>query len=125
MSRDMTEAEFKAACKRRGFAASEIPLGYFRLAPPVSNTSVSILNAGTSRRRQLAYLIHEQAAAEKRLEHEQQLRAGGAAFRRQPSEGGVKGKLGWWLGDKWLGDSCQTAMTAMAAITNERGEVIE
>lgn len=57
MTRDMTEAQFRAACKRHGFKPQGF-LGYYNL--PGTSTQVSVLNAGSNRRNQLAYLISEQ-----------------------------------------------------------------
>jgi hypothetical protein len=53
--RDMTKAQFQAACKKHGFVKEPF-MGYYRLP---SGTSVSIWNAGPSRREQLAYLIQQ------------------------------------------------------------------
>jgi hypothetical protein len=65
MTRDLTRAQFWAACERAGFTRTEVSfMGYYRLAPPFQNTSVSILNAGDRRRDQLAYLHAEQAKQE-------------------------------------------------------------
>lgn len=55
--RDMTKAQFKAACERYGFKKS---LGGFMGYYDIGNgVSASILNAGPTRREQLAYLIKE------------------------------------------------------------------
>jgi hypothetical protein len=62
MARDMTKAQFEAACKRRGFGAEGF-LGYYLLPCGVG---VSVLNAGPTYRAQLAYLIAEQAKHEER-----------------------------------------------------------
>lgn len=59
--RDLTKAQFDAACKRRGFTATGF-LGYYDIG---YGTSVSVHNAGTNRRARLAYLIREAAKAER------------------------------------------------------------
>lgn len=64
--RDMTQKQFDEACKRYGFESTGGFMGYYKLAPPCDNVHVSILNAGSNRRAQLAYLIKEQAKSEKR-----------------------------------------------------------
>jgi hypothetical protein len=53
MTRDMTQQEFAAACERHGFKRKGF-LGYYELP---SGVQASVLNAGESRRAQLAYLI--------------------------------------------------------------------
>ena len=58
--RDMTQADFDAACAQYGFVKSGV-LGYYRITP---NVRVSIRNAGTRRRDQLAYLIQQRAKQE-------------------------------------------------------------
>lgn len=65
--KDMTQAEFDAACKRRGFETQGFG-GYFRL--DTLATRVSAWNAGTNRRAQLAYLIQEHARHAEREERE-------------------------------------------------------
>ncbi len=66
--RDMTTRQFVAACERRGFGAIGY-MGYTPLAPPCDNTHVSVHNAGSCRLRAiLAYLIAEQAKAEKKID---------------------------------------------------------
>lgn len=60
-TRDLTQAQFDAACKRRGFISSGF-MGYYDVG---HNTSVSVLNAGHNRRAQLAYLIAQAKKAEK------------------------------------------------------------
>lgn len=65
MTRDMTRAQFRAACERAGFKGPGL-LGYCRLVPPYDNTHVSILNAGERRRDQLAYLHAQQAKQERK-----------------------------------------------------------
>lgn len=63
MSRDMTKAEFLAACKRAGFTRRGF-LGYYALPCGVE---VSVCNTGSKRRRDwLAYLHQMQAKHEKR-----------------------------------------------------------
>ena len=52
--RDMTEAQFDAACERAGFEPQGY-LGYYRLPVP-GRRSVSVYNAGRRRRDRLAYL---------------------------------------------------------------------
>ena len=54
--KDMSMAQFVAACKRRRFVPSGF-LGYYRLG--TTGTCVSVLNAGGWRRNQLAYLIQQ------------------------------------------------------------------
>ena len=51
--KDMTKRAFLDACKRRGFKGTGF-LGYFEIG---NGVSVSVLNAGPTRREQLAYLI--------------------------------------------------------------------
>lgn len=63
--RDMTKRQFNEACKRHGFVPEPF-LGYVRLGD--TKTSVSILNCGTSRREQLAYLIERHEEATERRE---------------------------------------------------------
>lgn len=60
-SRDLTKAQFDAACERRGFKRTGF-MGYYEIG---YNTSVSVLNAGRRRRDQLAYLIREAGKAER------------------------------------------------------------
>ncbi len=58
--RDLTQAAFNAAMKRRGFVPWTLsPHGYVKLAE--TNCSVSLRNAGPTRREQLAYLIQQHA----------------------------------------------------------------
>ena len=64
-ARDMTRKQFKEACKKYGFKSDGF-LGYFRLPGGKGSTSVSILNAGSNRRAQLAYLLQENDKAIKR-----------------------------------------------------------
>ena len=52
--RDLSQAQFDAAAKRLGFEPVGL-FGYFRL--PNCTTEVSVYNAGSNRRAQLAYLI--------------------------------------------------------------------
>lgn len=56
MTRDLTQKQFEAACKRHGFETYGM-LGYFRL--PDTDVRVSVLNAGSRRRDQLSYLIQK------------------------------------------------------------------
>ncbi len=56
--RDMTKAQFDAACERAGFRPRGY-MGYYRLPIPGRHTCVSIWNAGDRRRDQLSYLHHE------------------------------------------------------------------
>ena len=66
MARDLTVAEFKAACKRNGMEVDEYsPLGYVKVN---DTTFVSRLNGGKRLRDQLAYLIQERNAIAKRRE---------------------------------------------------------
>lgn len=55
MERDISIKNFHAACKRHGFKPQHI-LGYYDIG---QGACVSILNAGSRRRDQLAYLIRE------------------------------------------------------------------
>ena len=64
MTRDMTKAQFRAACERAGFV-SEM-LGYYRLPIPGLNIAVNVLNAGDRRRDRLAYLHAETERISKR-----------------------------------------------------------
>lgn len=57
MPRDMSRAEFEAACKRAGFVKEGF-MGYYRL-PGAPNTCVSAWNGGSRLRDQLAYLHRE------------------------------------------------------------------
>ena len=54
MRRDMTEPQFKAACKRHGFRHD-----YFGYYEVWSGHLIYARNGGTSRREQLAYLLKE------------------------------------------------------------------
>ena len=63
-SRDMSKAQFDAACKKRGFTPAGF-MGYYNIG---HGTSVCKLNAGSRRRSQLAYLIREAELAEQRHE---------------------------------------------------------
>lgn len=65
MTRDMTKAQFKAACERYGFKPCGF-MGYYAL--PGHAVQVSVLNAGRNRRAQLAFLI-------KRLREEDEKKA--------------------------------------------------
>ena len=63
MARDLTIAEFKAACKRNGMEVDEYsPLGYVKVS---DTTFVSRLNGGKRLRDQLAYLIQERNRIQK------------------------------------------------------------
>lgn len=64
---DMTTAQFKAACKRRGFVDMRI-MGFYSL--PESGFHVSVWNVGKRRRDQLAYLIQEQRRLSEKSESE-------------------------------------------------------
>ena len=59
MGRDLTKAQFRAACKRRGFIAEA--LGFYIVGAAAGGGAVSVYsyNAGRSRRARLAYLIAE------------------------------------------------------------------
>lgn len=63
-TRDMSQKEFAAACKRYGFVGPSF-LGYYKLAPPFSHVHVCALNAGSRRRVQLANLLQYQARYER------------------------------------------------------------
>lgn len=62
-ARDLTKAQFDAACARRGFTWDGGIFMYYHVGHEVY---VSILNAGTNRRDQLAYLIREASKAARR-----------------------------------------------------------
>jgi hypothetical protein len=62
----MSYRQFREAAERAGFKP-EGALMYWRLAPPVDNISVCILNAGDRRRDRLAYLHQQQTLHEKRM----------------------------------------------------------
>ena len=57
---DMTGQAFRAACQRRGLVPKGF-MGYYALG--TTPVEVSVLNAGSTRREQLAYLIREHAKA--------------------------------------------------------------
>lgn len=59
-TRDLTKAQFDAACKRHGFKREF--MGYYSVG---NGVSVYARNAGERRRDQLAYLIREAARAAK------------------------------------------------------------
>lgn len=63
-TRDLTLAQFAAACERGGFRPEGF-FGYYILPVP-GQVAVSILNAGPTRREQLAYLHAEQRRWEQR-----------------------------------------------------------
>lgn len=63
MPRDMTKAKFRKECERYGFVPQGF-LGYYKLGD--TDSHVSIENAGTRRRDQLAYLIREHQKAVER-----------------------------------------------------------
>lgn len=69
MSRDMTKAQFKAACNRRGFK-SEGFMGYYRLEYEGRQVLVSVWNAGDRGRDQLAYLIRQFEKHQQRIDAE-------------------------------------------------------
>lgn len=60
-TRDISKAQFDAACKRRGFRHAF--MGYFEVG---HGLSVYARNAGERRRDQLAYLIRSAKEAEKK-----------------------------------------------------------
>lgn len=63
MSRDLTQAQFDAKCKKLGFVRQGF-LGYYALPSSRSrpkDVHVSVWNAGSRRRSQLAYLIEQDA----------------------------------------------------------------
>ena len=62
MSRDITESQFDAKCRKLGFVPQGFR-GYYRLAS--ADVLVSINNAGSRRRTQLAYLIAQDAKCAK------------------------------------------------------------
>jgi len=64
--RDLSEKQFRAAARRSGFTPAFF--GYWSLADPVSNVSVYLLNGGSTRRSQLAYLIEQQNKQERERE---------------------------------------------------------
>jgi len=57
VSRDLTRAQFRAACERAGFVPEM--LGYYRLPIPGQHIAVNVFNAGDRRRDRLAYLHAE------------------------------------------------------------------
>ena len=61
--RDITEAQFRAACKRHGFKSMGF-MGYFELG--LGGAMASAWNAGPRRRDQLAYLIKQRDAIARR-----------------------------------------------------------
>ena len=67
--RDLTKAQFDAACARHGFTWDG---GIFMYYDVGHNVHVSILNAGTNRRAQLAYLIRESEKAANRTAERKQ-----------------------------------------------------
>ena len=72
MIKDMSKAQFTAACKRYGFKPTGI-LGYFDVGIAEHNLHVCAENAGARYRDQLAYLIRERDKWETRfLEKEAQ-----------------------------------------------------
>lgn len=58
-TRDISTAQFKAACERRGFVRQG--MGYYSM--PDVPVQVNVYNAGKRRRDWLAYLIAEHAKA--------------------------------------------------------------
>ena len=58
MTRDLTKAQFDAACERRGFKREF--MGYYNVG---NGVTVYARNAGERRRHQLVYLIREAARA--------------------------------------------------------------
>ena len=60
--RDISEKQFIAACKRRGWTISQTMFGYVRSA---EGLSVSRLNCDGTRRQQLAYLVRQFQRLEK------------------------------------------------------------
>lgn len=63
--RDMTKAQFKAACERHGFI-KQLGMGYYKLP---CGWEVSIWNCGPTRREQLAYFIKENEELPERTKH--------------------------------------------------------
>ena len=63
-TRDMTKAQFRAACERAGFVPEV--LGYYKLPIPGQNVAVNVFNAGDRLRDRLAYLHSETARLEKK-----------------------------------------------------------
>jgi len=67
MTRDLTQAQFIAACRRYGFEPQLF--GYYKLGE--TPVCVHAPNAGPRRRDQLAYLLAEYEKAQEREEAEQ------------------------------------------------------
>lgn len=63
MTRDLTKAQFDKACKDNGWECEGF-MGYYRLNLPGQHYCVSVWNAGSRRRDQLAYLAEQQARVE-------------------------------------------------------------
>lgn len=71
MTRDMTRAQFRAACERAGFVPEM--LGYYRLPIEGHHVAANVLNAGDRRRDRLAYLHAETARLTKKYAAEASL----------------------------------------------------
>jgi hypothetical protein len=56
--RDLTQKQFNDRCKEYGFTTVGF-MGYYNLGIPGQHIEVSVYNAGSSRRSQLAYLIQQ------------------------------------------------------------------
>ena len=54
--RDMSKAQFDSYIKKYGFKPTGF-MGYYSLPKPNESMQVSVYNAGTNRRAQLAYLV--------------------------------------------------------------------
>lgn len=54
-TRDLTQAQFDKRCKEYGFK----PIGFLGYYDISNGINISILNAGTNRRNQLAYLMRQ------------------------------------------------------------------
>ncbi len=68
-TRDMTRAQFAAACRRAGFEPEAF--GYYHLPIPGHHVAVNVLNAGARRRDRLAYLHAETARLQKKYAAEE------------------------------------------------------
>lgn len=76
--RDLTEAQFRAACEREGFRPQPF-MGYFDLGIPGHKYHSSVWNAGPRRRDMLAYLRSARKTAESTLAREAEIKAARAA----------------------------------------------
>lgn len=70
--RDLTKAQFLAACEREGFTPNPF-MGYFDLGIPGHTVSSSVWNAGPRRRDQLAYLRSSRTEWQSRITRESEV----------------------------------------------------